>query len=89
MASGSALWVSAISLHLGNQEATGKEPRSIFKNDKRHRDMKAVALGGPAGAVARALQRGGCKATRSSRLVSLVVVVVVVVVAAAEKPLVL
>lgn len=45
MASGSALWVSAVSLRLGNQEAAGKEPRSIFKNDKRRRVMKAVALG--------------------------------------------
>lgn len=36
---------SAVSLRLGNQEAAGKEPRSIFKNDKRRRVMKAVALG--------------------------------------------
>lgn len=34
MASGSALWVSAVSLRLGNQEAAGKGPGAFLKTIK-------------------------------------------------------
>lgn len=88
MALGSASWMLASSLHPGNQEAAGKEPRSILKNDKRRQGMKAAALRPGAG-----LSSGGSRDGTSrepagplgpSSLVPLVVLAVAVV-----KPLVL
>lgn len=84
MALGSASWVAASSLHPDNQEAAGKETRSILKNDKRRRGVK-VAAWAWGGAVQWGQRRrhikGAVGPLGPSRLVPLVV--------AAVKPLVL
>lgn len=68
MALGSASWVAASSLHPDNQEAAGKETRSILKNDKRRWGVKAAAWAW-GGAVQWGQRRrhlkGACGSTRS------------------------